>query len=98
MSTDATKTKQPFFTQEQLAQRWQVSEQLLRLDRSQGVGCPYYKMGRLVRYKVTDILEYEASCKVATVEKQFDETCEVARNQVEPDNAELCGGTSATNV
>jgi hypothetical protein len=39
------------------------SVQSLRRDRMLGRGCPYIKMGRLVRYDPRDVREYLERCK-----------------------------------
>lgn len=44
----------------QLAARWQCSVKKLNADRLSGGGCPYVKIGRLVRYRIEDVEEYEA--------------------------------------
>jgi len=51
-------------TEEQLAARWQISTDKLRMDRWRKVGCPYLKLGRLVRYSITDVLAFEVSITV----------------------------------
>jgi len=42
-----------------------LSKFTLRKMRSQGVGPAYRKMGRTVRYTLSDLQEYVASCAVA---------------------------------
>jgi hypothetical protein len=51
-------------TEAQLAKKWQVSIDKLRMDRWKKVGCPYLKLGRLVRYSMNDVLSFEDSMKV----------------------------------
>ena len=72
MSEAPSSVKLRFLTPNQLAERWQVSGAVLRLDRSNRVGCTYFKMGRLVRYKVSDVLAYESACRIETSEKCVD--------------------------
>jgi len=48
-----------FFTEQQLADRWQVSDKKLQADRWRGVGVPYVKIARTVRYRLSDIRAYE---------------------------------------
>ncbi|AWU95191.1 DNA-binding protein [Azospirillum ramasamyi] len=48
-------------TESQLARRWAVTEKKLQADRLKGVGCPFVKIGRAVRYRLEDILAYEAA-------------------------------------
>jgi hypothetical protein len=39
----------------------------LRNDRSRGKGIPYYKVGRSVRYRYSDVIEFMEAHKVLTV-------------------------------
>jgi hypothetical protein len=48
-----------FLSPKQLAQRWGVSTQYLAGVRSAGQGCVYYKLGHHVRYKKSDVFEFE---------------------------------------
>ena len=54
--TDAT-----LLTELQLAERHQRSVKTLRNERLRGAGVPFVKIGRHVRYRVVDILAFEAS-------------------------------------
>lgn len=49
-----------FLTENQLADRWQVSTKKLQADRWKGVGVPYVKISRSVRYRLRDVRAYEA--------------------------------------
>ena len=53
------------WTEEQLAAHQQVSSKKLQADRWKGVGVPYVKIGRLVRYRPADAYAYEARHCVA---------------------------------
>ncbi len=59
------KTEQPgnlpdtFFTESELATRQQRSVKTLRNDRLRGGGIPFVKLGRLVRYRLSDIEMWE---------------------------------------
>jgi len=46
-------------TEGQLAVRWQLSVKTLQAQRWKGVDCPYFKVGRLVRYRLVEVLRYE---------------------------------------
>jgi hypothetical protein len=46
-------------TEAQLANRWQISIKKLQSDRWKGVGPQFVKIGRLVRYRLPDILAFE---------------------------------------
>jgi len=48
-------------TELDLATRWSCSIKKLQADRLKGVGIPYVKIGRLVRYRIEDVLEFEAA-------------------------------------
>ena len=48
-----------FLTENQLADRWQVSTKKLQADRWKGVGVPYVKISRSVRYRLREIRAYE---------------------------------------
>ena len=53
-------------TQEQLAERWLLSEATLERDRSLKQGVKYLKLGGLIRYRLQDVLDYEQQCTVET--------------------------------
>jgi hypothetical protein len=46
-------------TEAQLAERWQVSIKKLQADRWKGTGLKFVKIGRLVRYRLPDVLAFE---------------------------------------
>ena len=46
-------------TERDLAGRHGCSVKKLQADRLKGVGIPYVKLGRLVRYRLCDVLAYE---------------------------------------
>ncbi len=46
-------------TDRQLAARWSCSPKTLRNQRSRGKGCPFVHLGRLVRYRLSDVLDAE---------------------------------------
>jgi hypothetical protein len=47
-------------TDQELAKRWSCSPKTLRNQRSQGQGCPYVRLGRMVRYRLSDVVAFEA--------------------------------------
>ena len=51
-------TENTYLTQTQLAERWQVAETLERW-RSEGIGPIYMKMMGRVRYRLSDITDFE---------------------------------------
>ncbi len=51
----------PHLTESQLARRWGISQKKLQADRLKGIGCPFVKIGRAVRYRQGDVLAYEAA-------------------------------------
>ena len=58
---------QTFITTKQLAARWGVSEEKLELDRYSVRGAPFVKLGRHVRYRLSDLLAYERAQTVGKV-------------------------------
>jgi hypothetical protein len=57
-ATNAAESRQ-LLTEVDLATRWGCSVKKLQADRLKGVGIPYVKLGRLVRYRLSDVLAYE---------------------------------------
>jgi len=57
------RTLDKFITETQLAQRWQVSKKLVQKQRHEGTGAPYVKIGRIVRYRVEEVLGFEDACR-----------------------------------
>jgi len=58
--------KQQFLTQEDLERRWGISGATLERDRSLKQGMRYLKIGGSIRYRLQDVLDYEAECTVET--------------------------------
>jgi hypothetical protein len=52
-------TENNYLTQTQLAERWQVTEITLERWRSEGIGPIYMKMMGRVRYRLSDITDFE---------------------------------------
>ncbi len=50
---------EPAFTETELAQRWNVSAKTLQRWRYEGIGPPYIKLSKAVRYPVDEIVAYE---------------------------------------
>ena len=48
-------------TETQLADRWQMSIKTLQANRGKGIGCSHIKVGRLVRYRMQDVVAYETA-------------------------------------
>lgn len=44
-----------------LADRWQCSLKKLDADRLNGRGCPFIRIGRLVRYRLADVEAFESA-------------------------------------
>jgi hypothetical protein len=55
------KIRDVLLTPIQLAERWNCSVKKLNADRLRGTGCPYVKIGRLVRYHDADVQFHEVS-------------------------------------
>jgi hypothetical protein len=50
---------EPAFTETELALRWNISPKTLQRWRCEGVGPPYIKLSKAVRYPVDEIVAYE---------------------------------------
>ena len=57
----ASNNLDPHFTETQLAKRWNKSVKTLQADRWKGTGVSFLKLGRSVRYRLSDIVSYESS-------------------------------------
>ena len=42
----------------------------MRLDRARGTGPSYYRIGKTIRYRVTDLEAFLSKCYVSHVEQQ----------------------------
>ena len=62
----ALSSAETLLTTRDLAQRWQVHVGSLANDRSAGRGVPYVKIGGVVRYRLSDVEVFEASCRIST--------------------------------
>lgn len=47
-----------YLTENQVAQELQVPAGSLRQDRHRGVGLPYVRIGRRIRYRADDVVAY----------------------------------------
>ena len=52
-------TDEKFLTEKDLAKRWKISHSSLQNQRWSKAGPPYFKIGRFVRYRLSDIEDYE---------------------------------------
>ena len=52
-------SSETFLNRSQLAERWRCSVKKIDNDRLNGRGCRHVKIGRLVRYRLSDIVDYE---------------------------------------
>jgi len=57
-----------YISEDEAARITGFAVQTLRNNRFKGLGFPYYKIGRSVRYKVKDIIEYMENFKVRTMQ------------------------------
>ena len=60
-----------FLTEKQLAARHRRSPKTLRNDRVLGVYVPFHTLGRLVRYRFSDVIAYEQAHRVACVDPKI---------------------------
>ena len=47
----------------ELDSRWSCSPKTLRNQRSLGTGCPFLRIGSLVRYRLSDVWAYEKAAE-----------------------------------
>jgi len=60
-------------TEQQLALRWNASVKTLQAHRLKGTGCPFVRIGRLVRYSAHAVAAYESNHTFSsTVEADHD--------------------------
>lgn len=52
-------SKETFLTTEELAKRWKISARSLDNIRASGKGPSYFKIIGSIRYKLSDVVEYE---------------------------------------
>ena len=58
-------------TQDELAKLIQRSTKSLERDRARGIGCPYIRIGRLVRYDPEEVREfYKRNTHTSTSEEK----------------------------
>ncbi len=65
--------KEQLMTQEELADRWQISTATLERNRSFKEGVKYLKLGGLIRYRLSDVLAYEGQSTVETTKAKLKE-------------------------
>lgn len=58
--TAASENGNEFLTERDLAERWKVSIKLTQKMRYHGGGPAFVHIGRVVRYHINDVREYEA--------------------------------------
>jgi hypothetical protein len=54
-----------FLSDRQLAARWGCSPRTLRNQRWRREGCEFVRLGRLVRYRMSDVLDFEARGRIS---------------------------------
>ncbi len=59
-----------YLTEKQVAEITQIALSTLRNDRFLGQGIPYIKIGRSVRYSLTDVVNFMESYRVKTHQKE----------------------------
>lgn len=67
-------TAQTFLTETSLAKRWLISIKKLQSDRIASRGVPYTKIGRLVRYRLSDVVAYENSGRRQNTSQELEAT------------------------
>ncbi|MET3900670.1 hypothetical protein ABIB57_004636 [Devosia sp. UYZn731] len=61
MTENARSEMPTFITEHELATRQRRSVKTLQADRLKGGGVPFVKFGRAVRYRMSDVLAWEAA-------------------------------------
>ena len=61
MGHELDRARESHLTTDDLARRWRVSPARLRNERVAGAGCPFMKLGRSVRYRMADVVAFEAA-------------------------------------
>lgn len=54
-------TQERLLTPQEVAERWALSEDTLRRWRSEGCGPNYVRLGGRIRYRLAEVMRYEAS-------------------------------------
>lgn len=63
-ATKPTNAALAYWTEGQVANRLGVSVQWLRLERARGSSLRFRRFGRSIKYKISDVLEYEETAVV----------------------------------
>ncbi|MGB5864422.1 MAG: hypothetical protein WBG95_08975 [Sulfitobacter sp.] len=63
-ATKPTNAALAYWTEGQVANRLGVSVQWLRLERARGSSLRFRRFGRSIKYKISDVLEYEEKAVV----------------------------------
>jgi len=64
-------TEHQYLTELEVAQMTKIALSTLRNHRFRGVGIPYHKIGRSVRYRLSDVLEYMNSMRISTADPKI---------------------------
>jgi hypothetical protein len=59
-------------TSRQVALRWACSTKKLDADRLKGAGCPHVKIGRLVRYRLADVIAVRVIAAIENIDLDED--------------------------
>ena len=60
-SENAMEKAEEFLTEPELAERWRITVRKLQKDRLQGGSVAFLKLGGAIRYRLADVLAYEAA-------------------------------------
>lgn len=60
--------------EQQVAQRQGRSVRTLQNQRVQGGGIPYFKLGRVVRYRLSDVVEWEDARRFSSTSEEGERT------------------------
>lgn len=69
-----------FLTEQELSARWKRSVKTTQAERLRGSGVPYIKIGRLVRYRLSDVIAYEErQLRSSTTDWRVDVLCRASQ-------------------
>jgi hypothetical protein len=60
---EAVACSEQLLSETQLARRWRMSCRSLQRWRANGSGPPFYRIGHAIRYRISNVLAYEAAVR-----------------------------------
>ncbi len=71
MSMEGVNMNITFLKETQVSKMTGMALSTLRNNRHRGVGLPYYKIGKAVRYSLDDVLKYFEAYKIKNVNNEY---------------------------